>query len=220
MTDRTIKITGKGNISVQPDTVRLLITQSEMFREYTKALEESAKKKAFLTEAIEALGFQKSDLKTLRLDITDVYESYQDVHGKWKKRYKGYEYYHRMKLEFARNNELLGRLLYALAHCQGKPQMDLCFTVSNPEKAKNELLGKAIEDARIKAEVLTKAAGVALGEIQLIDYSWGEIQLVTPNLGTRFCESVPYEKADAYEMDLEPDDIDASETVTVVWEIR
>ena len=220
MADRTIRITGRGNVSVTPDTVRLLITQSETFSDYTKAVEESAKKKSLLTEAVEELGFHKSDLKTVSFDITDVHENYQDKQGRWKQKFVGYEYSHRMKLEFARDNERLGKVLYELANCKGKPQLELCFTVSDAEKVKNELIGKAVEDARIKAEVLTKAAGVALGEIQMIDYSWGEIQLVTPNIGSAYCKSAMYDGPGSYDMDMEPDDISASETVTVVWEIQ
>ena len=41
------------------------------------------------------------------------------------------------------------------------------------------LLHKAIEDSIQKAQVLTTAANVKLGEIQAIDYSWGEIDFVT-----------------------------------------
>ena len=36
-----------------------------------------------------------------------------------------------------------------------------------------------MEDSKNKAEVLSKAAGVTLGDIQIIDYSWGEIDFVT-----------------------------------------
>ena len=46
------------------------------------------------------------------------------------------------------------------------------------EKCKNELLHKAIEDSIQKAQVLTIAANVKLGEIQAINYSWGEIGIV------------------------------------------
>jgi uncharacterized protein YggE len=94
--------------------------------------------------------------------------------------------------------------------------------VSDPEAAKNELLGKAVTDAAQKAAVLTTAAGVSLREIQSIDYSWGEInfevQPMKRMMMTEDCIAAPM-SAESYDMDIEPDDIEVSDTVTVIWEI-
>ena len=40
--ERTIRVTGKGNISVKPDTIRLRISLEDIFREYDDALRNSA----------------------------------------------------------------------------------------------------------------------------------------------------------------------------------
>jgi uncharacterized protein YggE len=93
--------------------------------------------------------------------------------------------------------------------------------VSDPEAAKNELLGKAVTDAAQKVAVLTTAAGVSLREIQSIDYSWGEINFeVQPmkRMMTEDCIAAPT-STESYDMDIEPDDIEVSDTVTVIWEI-
>ena len=73
-----------------------------------------------------------------------------------------------------------------------------------------------------KAQVLTTAANVKLGEIQAIDYSWGEIDFVTkPMNEMRLMECTECEMSApaAYDIDIEADDIDVTDTVTVVWEI-
>ena len=77
-------------------------------------------------------------------------------------------------------------------------------------------------DARNKADVLTQAAGIELREIQSIDYSWGEINFeFSPMKYMGIPEESCCEKLDimSYDMDIEPDDIDVSDTVTVIWEI-
>jgi hypothetical protein len=56
-----------------------------------------------------------------------------------------------------------------------QPEFRLSYTVKDKEASKNALLGKAVEDTKEKAAVLTQAADVSLQEIQSIDYSWGEI---------------------------------------------
>lgn len=98
-------------------------------------------------------------------------------------------------------------------------------TVSDPEDAKNELLGKAVTDAKEKASVLTQAAGVELMAIQSIDYSWSqvnfEVQPMNRMLMADECLAAPMVAESAsYDMDIEPDDIEVSDTVTVIWEIR
>ena len=98
----------------------------------------------------------------------------------------------------------------------------ISYFVKDPESSKNELLGKAVADARGKASVLTSAAGVVLKDIQSIDYSWGEINFEYQPMG----KAMPMENclmedasADRYDMNLEPDNIEVSDTVTVIWEI-
>ena len=55
-----------------------------------------------------------------------------------------------MKLEFALDNEKLGQVLYAIAHCNTKPEFSIEYTVSDPETAKDELLKNAISDSKHK----------------------------------------------------------------------
>ena len=43
--ERTIKVTGKGKISVKPDTIRLTITQTALHPVYEEAIKDSADKK-------------------------------------------------------------------------------------------------------------------------------------------------------------------------------
>lgn len=59
-------------------------------------------------------------------------------------------------------------------------------------------------------------------KINFIDYSWGEIELeVSPYKRTMLAEDVAMAPDEAcYEMDIEPDDIEMSDTVTVVWGIE
>lgn len=171
---RTIRVTGKGQIKVKPDTTRITMTLEGTYPEYGKALRHSSLNTEQLKDVLSAFGFERSDLKTLNFNVETEYENYKDK-DTYKQRFVGYKFRHMMKVEFLSDNERLGKVLYALANCPVKPEFHLSYTVSDPEAAKNELLGKAVTDAKEKAYVLTQAAGVALKDIQSIDYSWGEI---------------------------------------------
>ena len=97
------------------------------------------------------------------------------------------------------------------------------YFVKDPEASKNELLGKAVSDAKEKASVLTSAAGVSLKDIQSIDYSWGEINFeyypMNKELLMEDCMCEPCEAGGSYDVNMEPDDIEVSDTVTVIWEL-
>ena len=220
--ERTIKVTGKGKISVKPDTIRLTITQSALYPVYEEAIKDSADKKEFLNNELKGLGFEKSELKTLHYNVDSEYESYQDKNNNWKRRFSGYKYTHRMKLEFASDNALLGKVLSVVSHCPGEPEFSIQYTISDAESAKNELLAKAVEDSKIKANVLSTAAGVSLKEIMTIDYSWGEIDFVTRPVNELMMRScIDSELAEeSINFDIEADDIDVTDTVTVVWSIE
>lgn len=217
---RTIRITGKGQIKVKPDMTRITMTLTGVFKEYGETLRHSSEDTEALKDVLSAFGFERSDLKTLSFNVDTEYESYRDKNNDYKQRFIGYRFNHILKVEFESDNDRLGKILYALANCKVRPEFRISYTVKNPEATKNLLLGKAVADAKEKAAVLTQAAGVALKEIQSIDYSWGEIDFeYSPMRGAMLMECCEAPMAKSYDLDIEPDDIEVSDTVTVVWEI-
>ncbi len=215
---RTIQVTGKGQIRVKPDTTRITLSLEGTYPEYEDALRRSSEDTERLKDLLTSFGFERTDLKTTDFNIDAEYESRD-----YKRHFVGYRFRHTMKVEFDSDNDRLGRILYALAHSSVKPEFRLSYTVRDPEAAKNELIGRAVTDAKEKAAVLTQAAGVTLKDIQSIDYSWGridfEVQPMNRMLMTKDCCASMMDEAGSYDMDIEPDDIEVSDTVTVLWEI-
>ena len=216
---RTIRVTGKGQIKVKPNMTRITLTAEGIYRDYSETLRKSTENTELLKDLLTKFGFERSDLKTLSFGIDTEYESYKEK-DTYKQRFIGYSFRHMMKVEFDSDNHRLRRILYALAHCPAKPEFRLSYTVKDPESSKNELLGKAVTDATEKASVLTKAAGVSLKDIQSIDYSWGEIDFEIRPMNRMDCLAAPKAiEGASYDLDIEPDDIEVSDTVTVIWEI-
>lgn len=214
---RTIRVTGKGQLKLAPDTTRITITLSEVQKAYADTLERSAKDTETLRDALEPLGFARAALKTLLFDVDAEYESYRE-HGEYRQRMIGYRYRHELKLEFPSDNALLGKVLYALAHAPVDPEFHISYTVKDREAAKNRLLEAAVADAKAKAAVLAEASGVAIKELLTIDYSRTEIEFISRPMNRMLtCKA---ESADgAYNLDIEPDDIEVSDTVSMWWRI-
>ena len=217
---RTIRVTGKGLIRLKPDVTRITMTLSGHCGEYGETLSLSSLDTEELKDVLSRFGFERTDLKTLNFRVDTEYENYEDKDGRYKQRFVGYQYYHVLKVEFPSDNERLGRILYALANGAVEPEFGISYTVSDPEAAKNALLTKAVADAKEKAAVLSAAGGVLLKEIQSIDYSWGEIDFeYRPMAGNVLAAKRAMGAEESFDMNIEPDDIEVSDTVTVVWEI-
>ena len=219
---RTIRVTGKGQLKVKPDVTRITISLEGVYPEYNETLRRSVKDTDQIKELLSAFGFVRSDLKTLLFSVDTEYERYKEKEV-YKQRFVGYKYQHKMKVEFDSDNDRLGKIMYALGHCPVNLEFKISYTVKDSEAAKNELLGRAVADAKKKAAVLTQAAEVTLMDIQSIDYSWGEINFEVHPMNRMQLEDGAFNDISAtfgkYDMDIEPDDIEVSDTVTVLWEI-
>ena len=76
-----------------------------------------------------------------------------------------------------------------------------------------------MKDAKEKAALLTGAAGVELKELLTIDYSWGEIEFTSRPMNRMIaCKADCAEES--YDLDIEPDDVEVSDTVTLVYRIE
>lgn len=221
--ERTVTVAGKGKLSVAPDTARITISMEGTRPEYSDTLHLSSERTEELKTELEKFGFARKDLKTLSFSVDPVHERYKDKESdkRWKFRLTGYRFNHRMKLEFPTDRERLGRLLYALSRCEAKPTLDLAYTVADPEAVKNQLLRKAMEDSRQKAEIIAEVSGMMLRGVISVDYSWSRMELVSRPMDKMpfLCEDVCCDEMPSIDLDVVPDDIDLSDSVSVVWEI-
>ena len=218
--ESTIRVTGKGMLRLKPDVTRITITLTGCYKEYAESLQHSSEDTESLAAVLAKMDFAREDLKTLSFSVQTKTESYQTKNHEWKERFVGYEFRHVMKVDFPSDNDRLGKVLYTLAHAEVNPEFSLSYTVKDPEASKNALLSAAVADARMKAGVLAASSGVTLGKIRHIDYS-----MATPDfevrpmngrvmLAAKECADMAY---GAYNLDIQPDDIEVTDTVTVIW---
>ena len=216
--EQTICVTGEGRLSLPPDTICLHLEQNDSDSDYSRAVALSAEHTALLRECFTALGFDKSDLKTVSYRVESEYESVQDEKGIWRQRFTGYRAVHSLLLRFPADNERLGQVLSALAPLPARPEFHLEYTVADPEAARDRLLELAVEDAKQQAGVLAAAAHVTLGPILRIDHSRKDMDFVARPVG-RVMEAAAMAKGANIALDIQPEDIKSSDSVSVVWAI-
>ena len=186
--------------------------------DYEETMKLAADSVNVLQNAIKTAGFDKKDLKTTNFNIRTHYESYRDKDDNYKSKFDGYICEQGLKLEFDFNTEVMSKVLTAIGKAPIEPNLNIQFSVKDKDAVNEELLIRATENAKRKAEILTKASNVTLGDLISIDYNWGELHLYS---NTRFMiqeQNMSMAKMSA--PDIEPDDIDVSDTVTFVWEIK
>jgi len=216
--DNTIRVTGKGEISVQPDMVRLILELVKVQGSYEDALKTSASMTEELKSCFEIFGFSRTEVKTVSFKVDTKYERYYDEANNWKQRFAGYEFKHILKVEFPVGKELLGSMLAALSQCDADPLFRLHYYVRDTASVKDALLDKAVADSKRTAGILARASGVKLGSIKTIDYSWTEMEIVAKTL-ERSMEMPRSSDSTDINLDIEPDLIKVTDHVTMIWNL-
>lgn len=218
---RTITARGIGNISVKPDYITLSMTIDSQGKSYDRAMEEASRRIGVLQDTVVRVGCEKDALKTVSFNVETRYESVKDRQGNYEREFSGYACIYRLKLSFDFDSKQLARVISAIADSGAKPEMSIAFTVKNPAKVNEDLLINAAENAKAKAEILCKASGIKLGELLSIDYNWGELNIVSrTTYEMEDCVPPMMAMSKCAAPEIEPDDIEVSDTVAFVWEIQ
>ena len=217
---RTITVKGMGRVTTAPDYVVISMSLEAHEKDYEATMELAAKKIEQLNASLEEIGFEKKSVKTTNFNVRTDYEREKDRNGNYKSVFNGYICSHRLKVEFDFDTKRLAQTLYAISRCLAQPELSISFTVKDPSAVNKELLKSATINAKEKAQILCEASGVELGQLLTIDYNWGELNIVshTDYMLEEKCMAMPV--GGLADMDIEPDDIDVSDTATFVWEIK
>lgn len=215
--ERRITVKGTGQVRRKPDQVILDLRLEALDLSYEKAMALAARSLEELRLAVQGADFDPKELKTTSFDIDVRYRSEQDAKNHYIQIFEGYAVNHGIRLEFDWDQDRLGKVLTAVAKTRINPGLDIRFGIKDPNAVVEELLALAAENARQKAQILAAASGVALGELQAIDYNWSDIHLYS-NTNFMMRDKMMMEAASA--PSIEPEDVSVSDSATFVWAIR
>lgn len=215
MEQRTLTVKGTGQASLPPDTIELDFYLESRAENYEETIELAGTRLEQLRSCLARVGFSKSDLVTTNFSINTDYESVKNEEGDYIRVFKGYSVRNYLKLSFPIDTDRLATILEQLSTCEANPEVSIHFLLKDDAKLKELLLQDAVADATQKANVLATATDVRLDDILAINYDWTDI--VYKNRDFMLEESVAYSAA---AIDIQPDNVSASDTVTIVWEIK
>lgn len=216
--NRKITVKGTGYVSVKPDLIVLTLTVSSKAFEYEASMKKATDSSHQLADALENVHFTKEDLKTTEFTVNTEYKSKKDKDDNYQSIFDGYQVRQSFRLEFALDFNQLAKTLTAITQLAIDPELSIQFTVKDSAGVSEALLRNATQNAKETAEILADASGVNLGAIIDIDYNWKRIDLYSQtDYRMRKSTMLLSEEVNPY---IVPDDIDVTDTVTFVWEIK
>lgn len=161
--DRTITVTGEATVAVAPDNANIRLGVTSQGKNAREASEANARQMTNVLAAIKEAGVADRDVQTSRLSLQPQYE--QGKAGP--ARLLGFQVTNQIAIRIREIDKFPGILDRAIA--AGANEMSgIEFVVSEQSKLLDQARDDAVADARRKAELYAKAAGVKLGAVTSI----------------------------------------------------
>jgi len=154
-----ISVTGEATVSVAPDQAQIdggVTSDAKTARETSEANNAAMGK---LLLALKGAGIEEKDTQTSRLSLQPQYAPNRTGTSP----ITGYRASNRVTIRL-RDVTKVANVIDVLVGAGANDIGGINFTVSQPSKHLDEAREKAVADARRKAEIFAKAAGVTLGE--------------------------------------------------------
>src|SRR3954468_8656020 len=156
----TISVTGSGTVTTEPDAATTsfgVVTQGSTARE---AMSRNSEEMAKVIDALKRAGVASKDLQTEYVSLDPRYDNQgREVVG-----YSASNSVSAIVRELAGVGDLIDAAVAAGANNVSGPSLSR----ADQGKLYNDALERAVADARAKAEVLARAAGVSVGAVQSV----------------------------------------------------
>jgi len=203
-------VQGEGKVTAVPDKATVVLGVETRSPSATAAATENAR---LMNETIAALlnaGIGESEIQTSRYSLSTVPQDESLGSGgvQDKAQDEAPQFIASNIVTANLNNTTdVGRVLDAAVSAGSNSIQGVSFDLKDPKPSKDQALALAIEDARRKAEIAAKAAGVNLGRIMEISEGYGYVGIASKS--TSFDIATP----------ISPGNMEITASVTLTYEI-
>lgn len=215
---KTITVKGLGKVTKSPDSIIINMKLLSFDKEYDLTMEKATKNLEEINSSLINIGFCKDMIKTTDFNVYTKYDNVM-VENTYKYTFMGYECQQALKIQFDMDIKKLANVCSVISKCNAEPEITVHFTIKNPKELNEELLKSAATNASEKAKILCEATGVKLGDLVNIDYNWHDLNTYS-NTNYHLEKRCLAASTMQNNIDITPDDIDFSEEVTFIWEIK
>ncbi|MDR2506235.1 MAG: SIMPL domain-containing protein [Oscillospiraceae bacterium] len=158
----TISSYGTATISVQPDYAVIVAGYSADNADVLVAQQENAEKMTAIIEAVKALGVDEKDIATSNFSVESIYDYRESV-----PKLVGYRVNNNITI-YVRDILNVPTVLNACFAAGANQSYGLTFKSTKEGEAYQQALSEAVKIAMLKADVMAKASGSALGKVSSI----------------------------------------------------
>lgn len=203
-----LTVTGQGEAHATPDMATITVGAVSEADTASEALTQNSSQVTAAIDALKAAGVEPRDIQTTGFSVSPRYVNDRDSNAA--PRIDGYRVSNSVMVR-VRKLDALGSLLDTLVKAGANDIGGISFGISEADEFQDTARIAAVADARHKAELYAKAAGVRLGRIRSIDEGGG---------GTPMPQSMMRMKAmEADAAPIEAGEQTISASVRVVYEI-
>lgn len=214
MSNRTLKVKGVGKASMAPDAIKINIILKSADLSYEETMDMAAEKLKDLEELLQRVDFKKEDLKTVKFKVDTKYEDENTSLNTYKRKFVGYQLEHLIKIMFENDPIKLGRVLNAISKSKAKPEFSIIYTLKDGGQLKESMIKEAIRDAKEKALIIAQASDIELGEILNINYNLNDEEIFQSPISLQRNIGIMSQN-----LSIVPEDLEASDTIEISWEI-
>ena len=162
-----LEVQGQGRMRVQPDQTIVMIQVQNNYPEAGRAVKAVTEQVEQLLKKLQEAGFKKDEIKTSQFYLT---ENNQWINDRMMR--NGYTASQTLEVRFPLDQQRMTKLTNVFAGTQEGVAFNFSFGLSDKlrQQVKEELIRKALQDAREKASVIARSANIRLGSIRKIDY--------------------------------------------------
>lgn len=184
-----VVVTGEGRVTVAPDYAQIASGVTSRGKTVKEASDANSKTMAAIIKALLDSGVAQTDIKTSRFSVQPVYAPQEP---RTEPKLVGYSVSNQVRAKI-RQIDKLGDILDRLITAGATDVGNIEFLVSDPSKALDQAREAAIADARRKAEVYARAAGIRLGQVEWIteQSGFGQVPLRAQGASAARAAAVP-----------------------------
>ena len=216
MENRTITVTGYGEIHVVPDVTRIELSLNSLHDTYEDAYNQAKSNIDKISEIMTEVDLPQSQPKTIRLDIDKKtvaeYDKYKNHKGE---KFLGFQLTNLIKIDLGMDNVVLNAIIRSIGLQLKHAEIRIAYTVKDARPAQLKMLEQAVKDAKLKAEIMASAAGCKLGECKSINYGFNELHIYSEARTIHGADEAS--SCTPGSLDITPDDLETSDEVDVVW---
>lgn len=211
--EATITVTATSSVLAEPDIAVIragAVTEAPTAR---AALDANSKIMEQAFETLQRLGVDNRDMQTSQLSVNPRYTYFEPQNGTRRPpRIDGYTVSNNLTLRL-RDLATIGEALDALIDAGVNEMGGLSFAVDEPDELMQNARREAVQKALAEAELLTDAAGVALGRVISISQNTPQPRGMQPRMAAMAADAI------AESVPIATGEQSIRAIVTIVWAI-